>query len=154
MRRFGHKHTGNGCVICTLDQSGLRVTKHRQLLYETLIELDQPFSAEKIHGLVKEKAVDINLSTVYRILEHFEKKGLINKSLIQDNAKAVYGIRNNEHCHHLLCTVCQQIITVGGCPLDGYSEFLAKHYNYKVTGHKLEMYGVCPACLEKESNND
>lgn len=154
MRRFGHKHSGKGCAICTLDQSGLRVTKQRQILYETLCEINQPLNAEKIHGLMKEKAVDINLSTVYRVLEQFEQKGLVSKSLLQDNGKAVYGIASHEHSHHLLCTVCQQILTVGGCPLEGYGDYLAKRYNYQITGHKLEMYGVCPTCLEKERHDD
>jgi len=149
MRRPGHKHTGKGCVVCTLDQTGLRVTKQRQVLFETLKEESGPLSAEQIYSHLKLKGVEVNQSTIYRILEQFVTKGLILKTLLQDEGKALYGINTHEHQHHLICTSCKQILTVSGCPLETYDAHLEKLYGYQVTGHKLEVYGVCPACQGK-----
>lgn len=146
MRRPGHKHTGKNCGICAIDQTGLRITKQRLLLLETVRKESQPLSAEQIHDQLRSNAVEINLSTVYRILDQFVEKGLILKTILQDEGKAVYGINTHEHSHHLICTKCKQIITIVGCPLDDYGTRLETLYGYTVTGHKLEIYGLCPNC--------
>lgn len=149
MRRYGHNHIGDNCAICAIDRMGLRVTKQRQILLELLIEQDQPVSAEQIHMILKNRALDINLSTVYRILDQYASSGLVQKTQLRDEDRAFYIMTPSEHSHHLICTGCKRVITIAGCPLDGYGKRLEQLYGYVVSGHKLEIYGLCPDCQGK-----
>lgn len=142
-----HLHKkGEICGTCTMDRSGLRVTKHRQLLFENLKMQKQPVSAETLFYQLKNNDVDMNLSTVYRILEHFVQKGIVRKTQLLDEGKALFELTQREHIHYLICTVCKKIVTIEGCPLKNYESLLSARYGYEITSHKLEVYGVCPEC--------
>ncbi len=125
----------------------LKNTNHRHMLYMLLKESKQPISAEEIYRLISVKLdKPINLSTVYRILETFEQKGLVLKSQINLNGKALYEINHMEHRHHLICIKCNKISPIKGCPLGDYEIELEKQTGYKILEHNLEIKGLCPSC--------
>lgn len=146
MKREGHNHQDASCAICALDRTGLRVTKQRKTIFEVLFDVDHPISADEIHYQLKSRDIDINLSTVYRSLEKFEVKGLVEKTSLLDEDKALYAINTHEHHHHLVCTNCKEVIVIPGCPLESYELEVEQDYGYEISGHKLELYGICPEC--------
>ena len=60
--------------------AGMRVTKPRVALVETLMKLDGPVSIERIHQQVGIKSCD--LVTIYRCLAAFENLGLVRRSYL------------------------------------------------------------------------
>ncbi|PKM66926.1 MAG: transcriptional repressor [Firmicutes bacterium HGW-Firmicutes-2] len=148
MKRPEHNHHDESCAICALDSMGLRVTKQRKVLYEALLDEESPISAEKIYYELKGREVDINLSTDYRSLEQFVEKGLAVKTSLLDETKALFGINTHEHQHHLICTKCKEIVIITDCPIETYGLEVEKDYGYRISGHKLEIYGLCPKCQD------
>ncbi|HKL42527.1 MAG TPA: Fur family transcriptional regulator [Clostridia bacterium] len=146
MKREGHNHKDPSCAICALDRTGLRVTKQRETIVDVLFDVDNPISADEIHYELKSRDVDINLSTVYRSLEKFVVNDLVEKTFLLDENKALYAINTHEHHHHLVCRNCKNVVVIPGCPLESYELEVEKDYGYKISGHKLELYGVCPKC--------
>ena len=129
-----------------LEHCGIKLTRQRLDLLDQLIKASGPTTAEQLFLSLREDASAISLSTVYRILDAFELKGLVEKVVSTDENKAVYELNRHEHGHHLICTSCKARMTITGCPLAGYEEALAISTNYKITGHRLEVYGLCPKC--------
>jgi len=129
-----------------LESRGIKLTRQRLGLLEQLKKADGPVTAEQLFLNLREEASAISLSTVYRILDAFELKGLVEKVVSADENKAIYELNRHEHGHHLICTQCKVRMTITGCPLAGYEESLARSTNYRITGHRLEVYGLCPKC--------
>lgn len=125
----------------------IKNTQQRHMVYSLLKSKKQPITAEDIYIIISDKLEKpINLSTVYRILEVFTDKGLVLKSKINLNGKALYEINHKEHRHHLICVKCNKIVPIRGCPLGEYEQELEKQTGYKIIEHNLEIKGICPKC--------
>jgi Fur family ferric uptake transcriptional regulator len=125
---------------------GIKTTQQRLSLLEALKTAKGPVSAEQLFLNIREKEAAISLSTVYRILETFDLKGLVDKVVSTEDNKAVYELNRQEHGHHLICTRCKCRMKITGCPLSGYENALAESTHYQISGHRLEIYGLCPKC--------
>ena len=139
--------------ITVLKKKGLKVTKHRNSLLEVLEIENQPLTAEDIFLKLKEKGISINLSSVYRILDTLVDNNLINKYVLGDTNKTFYEINTLKHKHHLVCTSCKKIFPLENCPLSKYESELEDNLDFEITGHKLEIYGICKEC-RKHKNRD
>jgi Fur family transcriptional regulator, ferric uptake regulator len=129
---------------------GLKNTKHRNLIFDILKNTEFPLSTESIFLMLKEVDTSICYSTVYRILDMFVSKGLVIKSNIGDENKAAFELNRLDHRHHLICMGCKKMIALEDCPLDQYEKSLERKTQFDITAHKLEIFGYCPACKDKE----
>lgn len=127
-------------------KAGLKNTKQRQWIYQTIEMADHPISAEQLHLSLATADATINLSTVYRILDVFVAHRLISKTFKASENKALYEIMREEHRHYLICTSCKVMTPLTNCPLHKYEADLAARLNYTITGHSLEIFGLCPKC--------
>ena len=128
-----------------LTQKGLKNTKSRHAVVEVLQNAQSPLSAEEIYLEVKRQGVSANLSTVYRILELLEKMTLVEK-IPTENGKAVFELIHEEHRHHLICTGCRRRVPISDCPLEKLEREVGRETDFSITGHRLELYGICPDC--------
>lgn len=142
-----HTHSHEKCAGDTLVRVGLRNTPHRRMAYHLFLETEQPLSAEALFLQMKATDATVSLSTVYRLLEAFLEKGLIDKASTSEDGKSLYELASTVHRHHLRCLGCQRITVVEGCPLDRYEKELEASTHFHVTGHKLELTGYCADCM-------
>jgi Fur family ferric uptake transcriptional regulator len=133
-----------------LSHAGLRNTRHRRLAYAFFLNTEQPLSAEALFLKMKTEDTALSLSTVYRLLEAFLEKGLIDKASTSEDGKSLYELASSVHRHHLRCLQCRRILVVEGCPLEGYEKELEAATHFHVTGHKLELTGYCAECMSKK----
>jgi Fur family transcriptional regulator, ferric uptake regulator len=131
-----------------LTQQGCKNTKSRKAVIDVLNSSTTPVSAEDIFMLIKDLGSSANLSTVYRTLELMENKGLVSKSIMNDG-KARFELTGDGHKHHLICTNCHKMVPIDICPIEKLETDVSKKTNYDITGHKLELYGVCPECKKE-----
>lgn len=131
-----------------LSQIGCKTTKSRRMIIEVLIGTEVPLSAEEIFLIVKDSGATTNLSTVYRTLDLIEGKGLLDKCIMSDG-KARYKLALEGHTHHITCTGCYKSIPISICPLEPIEKDLVNKTDFNITGHKLEVYGLCPKCRER-----
>ena len=122
--------------------NGVKVTKARLLIYDLLKESDRSVTADYIYSKCKE----INLSTVYRTLEVFLEKDLVDKFELGDG-KSSYKLKNrNIHKHILECDLCHKEIEVP-CPMQQIEELLRNQTGFKVKEHNLTLKGICEECI-------
>jgi Fur family ferric uptake transcriptional regulator len=74
-----------------------------------------------------------------------ESMKLVNK-IVVDDGKARYELTGDGHRHHLICTNCRKMIPIDTCPLKSLEKDVGEKTNFDITGHRLEIYGVCPEC--------
>jgi Fur family ferric uptake transcriptional regulator len=132
-----------------LKREGLKNTKHRNSILEVIETNIQPMTAEEIFLQLKDKYININISSVYRILDVLTLKGLIIKNNIAGVKKALYEKNEMVHKHYFVCNDCKKMIAIEGCPLEKYEEELHKETGFDITGHKLEIFGYCKDCKSK-----
>ncbi len=128
--------------------SGLKNTLHRREILELLEQNDQPVTAEQVYSKMRAKEISVNLSTVYRTLETLCEKNLAAKLTI-GGSKTLFEFNSHLHRHHLICLECKKIMTIRNCPLGDYEQKLADSTDFSITGHKLDVYGYCPACRNR-----
>ena len=131
-----------------LTKKGCKNTKSRKAVIDVLNNSKLPVSAEEIFMLIKANGCSANLSTVYRTLELMENKGLTSKTIMNDG-KARFELTGDGHKHHLICTNCHKMVPIDICPIEKLETDVSIKTNYDITGHKLELYGVCPDCKKE-----
>lgn len=130
-------------------KNNIKITKQREWVFHMLMHASVPLTAEEIFVKQMEEEGKISLSTIYRILDVFVSKGLVQKSNISDN-KAVYEVIGIGHKHHLICSSCGKIIALDHCPIEEYEKTLVESTGFEITSHKLAFFGCCPACKNHE----
>ncbi|KNZ42069.1 Fur family transcriptional regulator [Acetobacterium bakii] len=132
-----------------LKEKGLKSTKHRMAILDILVKKDHPISAEQIFFEIQEMDVAINLSTVYRNLEVLVEKSMVTKLTLSGDNRSVYEYNRMVHRHYLICLGCKKILAIEHCPIKKYEQQIESETDYKIVGHKLDLYGYCPECREK-----
>jgi len=138
---------------------GYRITLGRQAILDVLSKANKHLSAEDIYMKVHPKYPNIGLTTIYRTLDILANVGLLYKFDFGDG-RARYelaeGPKGAYHHHHLICTGCKRVID--------YTDFideeiellnqtengLSKKYDFKITNHLIQFYGLCKECSNKK----
>lgn len=135
-----------------LKKCGLKSTRRRGDVLQILEASSSPVTAEKIFLDLKEKNINISLSTVYRILDVLVEKEIVLKMNSTENDSAMFELNRRIHRHYLVCLGCRKMIPVENCPLNGLEKRLEQETGFEVTGHSLEIYGYCSDCRKKANN--
>ncbi len=134
---------------------GYRITVPREAILDVLSKTSEHLSAEDIYLAVHKVYPNIGLTTIYRTLELLVHIGLVFKFDFGDG-RARYelaeGPKGKRHHHHLVCTNCGRVIDYTDfideeIELLGQTEKgLAQKFNFKITNHVIQFYGLCEQC--------
>ncbi len=128
------------------DQS-IRYTPGRRAIIGALVQAEGPESAAELH-----RRMGVPLSSLYRSLTVLDGAGVLERHHDADGL-ARYELAEwlGGHHHHLICVDCGAVEDVA---LDDATEAslhrlvraAAEDTGYRVTGHNLEIEGVCRTC--------
>ncbi len=127
---------------------GIKVTKPRLMLMEILNSSAGAMDAESIARLCKEKKFDIDFSTIYRNLELFLSKGIVERFDL-GNGKYSYIIKKEDHKHMLQCRLCHKEIEID-CPMQQIEELIKNKTGFSSIEHQLKIEGICQECTHKK----
>ena len=125
--------------------AGMRVTKPRVTLVETLLKLDGPASIERIHKQVGIKTCD--LVTIYRCLAAFENLGLVRRSYLHNGTCLYEQTLGGARHYHIVCKSCGKADPVDYTLAEGVEEKLHDK-GYAQISHVVEFFGVCLDCQQ------
>lgn len=125
--------------------AGIKRTKQRESMLSILNDSEKPLSAADICAKMEESNGSAWLSTVYRTLELFVKKGVVVKTNVMNHEMAVYELNRFKHKHYAVCMNCRKIIAIDNCPMEKFIPQLADE-GFRITGHNLEIFGFCKDC--------
>ncbi len=129
-------------------ECGLRLTRQRKEILQTLVQATGPLSAREIFLKLKPVSESFELSTVYRSLHSFMERGLVRETDLGTGEKK-YELNSGEHGHHLVCVGCGEILFLG-CPLREFEREVKEKTRYEIIEHRLNVLGVCPSCKGSE----
>ncbi|MGL4851018.1 MAG: Fur family transcriptional regulator [Clostridium sp.] len=123
----------------------LKVTKGRSEILEIFsLDKEKSISAEEIFNILKERGKNVNLSTVYRTIDIFLDKSILDKFILETGV-GVYKLHKKTHKHVLECDVCHKEVELP-CPLKQIEEIVKEKTGFTLTEHSLKMKGVCDNC--------
>ncbi|MGP1910058.1 MULTISPECIES: peroxide-responsive transcriptional repressor PerR [unclassified Metabacillus] len=137
-------------ALDTLKQTGVRITPQRHAILEYLIQSMTHPTADDIYKSLESKFPNMSVATVYNNLRVFREVGLV-KELTYGDASSRFDFVTTEH-YHVICEKCGKIVDFHYPGLDEV-EHLASHVTgFKVSHHRMEIYGVCGTCEKKETH--
>ncbi|MCP4163721.1 MAG: transcriptional repressor [Deltaproteobacteria bacterium] len=127
-----------------LKRNGLKKTKQRVLLLDEIIEIGKSFTAA---GLFEKFCNSMDLVTIYRTLNLFEKKRIIRVVLTGDEAKyyEISCIHNPIH-PHFYCTICKSVSCLDEIKEKDIINLKEYGKNCSINDISIQLSGICHRC--------
>jgi len=136
-------------VADVLATQGIRFTPARRLIVRSLAEAPGPLAAGDLHQALRSH---LPLSSLYRTLTVLtEERVLVRQHDASGAARFELAEWLSGHHHHLVCNSCGEVRDVTVSPeteqtVTALVSRLASRAGYRVTGHRIDIEGTCPAC--------
>lgn len=137
-----------------LQSRGMRNTEQRRSLVDHIFSHHQHFDADQLIAQLPNKGETgyVSRPTVYRTLAEFVDAGLLRK--FELNGRAVYEHDYGYPQHdHLYCDHCQKLYEFKSDELVVLRNRVAADHGFRVTRHRLIVYGVCAECQKREKRS-
>lgn len=126
----------------------MRLTPEREAVVTAIYASHDHFDADQwIDSLAGRKGDMLaSRSTVYRTLNLLQEAGLIRK-VARANDREVYEHDYGYPQHdHLICKKCGEMIEFSNEMISEVLEKVATELGFRMSGHRLEVEGVCADC--------
>jgi Fur family ferric uptake transcriptional regulator len=127
-----------------LRQAGYRLTRPRLAVLHVLRENKEGLDPQEVHRKGKALCPSLGLVTVYRTLDLLAELGLVRRVHSEQRCHSFASAGRDRH--YLVCQGCHRVIEF---PCDGLAsliEGVRQRTGYTVTGHLVELSGLCPTC--------
>ena len=126
--------------------TGVRPTRQRLLVLETLAAEPYDATAQEIHARLREQGERVGLATVYRSLAVLREKDVVDE-LVHNAGETCYRLCSPGHHHHLVCSRCHRVEELEDCEIDSWVARAAKSHGFEPASHTVEVVGLCADCL-------
>ena len=129
-----------------LTEHNVSITNPRILVLEVLLDHKGPITVDELQNVLNNKVAK---STLYRVLNDLKKINLLHEFTSPENTTVVELILEDRvHHHHLFCSDCGEVIDIELSTK--FEDFLTaeikkieKKFNFKISDHRVEMFGQC-----------
>lgn len=122
-------------------EKGLRITGPRRVIARVIEESRDHPDAETLHARAVARDPAISLATVYRTVKLFEEKGIVARVDFGDG-RARFEPAARAHHDHLIDIETGAVIEFVDPEIEALQERIAERLGYRLTGHRLELFGV------------
>ncbi len=126
-----------------LSRRGLRHTRARQIILESVRASDIHPTAEWVFQRVRRTVPRVSLGTVYRNLRLLVRAGLLVER--PDLAGSRFDGNLAEH-HHFTCVECRRVFDLSEPVNPALHLRVADRTGFEVLSHRIEFYGRCADC--------
>lgn len=130
-------------------EHGLKSTRQRSLIIETFFDMEGHLSVEDLWSEVRRIDQRVSVATVYRTMKLLAESGLAHVRNFGDGQARYEAAVGKHHHDHLICTACGRIVEFENDRIEALQNSVARTHGFRVTSHKLELYGVCKDCHER-----
>jgi Fur family ferric uptake transcriptional regulator len=135
----------SGRLLERLERAGERITEPRRLVAELVAEQDGHFTAADLVADDRAERAGVGRATVFRALDLFAGLGLVERVDLPGGEHAYVACETSHH-HHAICTACGRSLDVDDLGLADILARVGERYDFAVTAHRLEVYGLCSDC--------
>jgi Fur family peroxide stress response transcriptional regulator len=125
------------------------LTKRIAILEILAVSTGHP-NVEQVYESVKADFPTTSLATVYKTVTLLKEMGEILELGFGNDGNRYDGNKPYPH-PHLVCVKCKKIIDPEVVALDELSRQVASTTGFRIVSHRLDFYGICPQCQEREN---
>src|SRR5262249_45777208 len=129
-------------------EHGLKNTRQRALIIDTFFGTGGHLSVEDVWNKVRSQDAKVSVATVYRTMKLLSECGLAHVRNFGDGQTRYESAAGRGHHDHLICTRCGTIVEFENDRIEALQEAVARRHGFKVTSHKMELYGLCAKCRQ------
>jgi len=132
-----------------LKSRGLKMTKARDTVLAAFLGLESHVSADAVYEAARLIDPGIGQATVFRTIKLLSDSGLAREACRDDGARRYEHAYNHAHHDHLTCVQCGTVVEFIDPEIERAQESVYSRYGFMSSGHRLELYGLCPRCSDK-----
>jgi Fe2+ or Zn2+ uptake regulation protein len=132
-------------ALTRLRGCGLRASAARRLVLECLVAADGPVTVAAVAGGLDGRVPRSDLGSVYRILETFEREGLVHRVHL-GGGPARYELDSEDEHEYLLCEGCGATRALDPALLDDVRRHVRARFGMSVRFSRFPMAGLCSRC--------
>jgi Fur family transcriptional regulator, ferric uptake regulator len=136
---------GQSTSSARLAEAGVRATRQRLLVLDTLAREPHDATAQEIYSRLRRSGEPVGLATVYRTLSLLSEHGVVDE-FAHRPGETCYRVCGEGHHHHLVCASCHGVAELEGCEVDEWLAKAAREHGFLPTAHTLEVVGLCADC--------
>ncbi len=126
---------------------GTKRSKHRERIYQVLMQTTSHPTAEWIYEQVREQTPRVSLGTVYRNLHILTAQGKIRELDFGEGLHR-FDAMVDQH-YHFVCEQCGVVKDLAVPPQNDLHDRVRDAVPGRISAHRLDFYGVCTNCLGK-----
>jgi Fur family transcriptional regulator, ferric uptake regulator len=134
-------------IVELLRANGMRITKNRIQIIDTLLRAEKPLSLDEIQTRTVADAGVPDYATVFRVMTLLETLGVAQKVNLHRSCSYYELINPQQHYDHIICTKCGSVtLMIDSCPVEAVERKIEKRYGFSDIRHSLEFFGRCREC--------
>ncbi len=147
---MSHDSVGKEEVLARyMAERGLKSTRQRSLIIDTFFDATGHLSVEDLWAKVRQADAKVSVATVYRTMKLLHECGLVHAQNFGDGQTRYEAAMGRHHHDHLICTGCGTIVEFENDRIEALQEAVARKHGFRVTSHKMELYGLCRNCARE-----
>lgn len=137
-------------IVGAFEGAGYRLTGPRRALAGLIAGRTGHFTAEEL--LVESNARNLGAgrATIFRTLDLLADLGVVERLDLPSGEHAFVACEPAHH-HHVVCSSCGRSTGAMDNGLEQVAAAIGRATGYRVDGHRLELFGLCPACQARGS---
>ena len=132
-----------------LRSEGVRMTPQRYAILEYLMKSKRHPTADEIYRALSPHYSSLSVATVYNNLKLFIEAGLVRELTYGDDSSR-FDADLSDH-YHAICEKCGAIVDFEHPPIHEVEQEAEARTGFRIHGHRLEVYGICPACASMQA---
>jgi Fur family ferric uptake transcriptional regulator len=133
------------------DATSTRATAPRRAIATLIARRHGHFTAAELLDDARQREVRVGRATVFRTLDLLATRGQLERIDLPSGEHAYVACAPQEHHHHVVCRHCGKSAEVEDAGLQSVVRVIARRSGYRIDGHRLELFGLCPECARGQS---
>lgn len=97
-----------------------------------------------------EQSPSADRATAYRTIKLYDELHITRRVWFGHESRVELSDKFIDHHHHIICQSCGKIEKFDHIQIERAIKKVAKQSEYKLTGHTVEIIGVCGDCADKD----
>ena len=135
-------------MLSKLKSRDFRITPQRMAILKILAASEGHPSVDAIYQEVKALFPTTSLATVYKTVSLLKELNEVLELGFPDGSNRYDGYNPVPH-PHAICMTCKKIMDPELMNIDELSEEMSRKTGYKIFHHRLDFFGLCPDCQQK-----
>lgn len=110
-------------------------------------------SVAEIHQALSAQGNSVNITTIYRFLNHLSDEGRVIRYTDDSSNQTVFQyVSKEQHCEdhlHLKCTSCGKVIHLDCSFMKEISSHIETHHGFQLQCKNSVLYGLCKDCQKR-----